>query len=418
MFFVGLAISNIGTWMQFTAMSLLVYRLTGRGTDVGITLFFQFLPMLLLGAWAGAVADRVDKRRMAIVTQSLLAAQALLLGVIDLAGLVTLPVVYVFSLALGVIGALDNPARRGYVVELVEPADIPNALALNTAVMTGSRIFGPAIAAALVDPLGSGWLFIANGVSFLGILWPMVRADTAQLHPSPPAPRGGKPVREALRFVAGHRRLAMLFIIFTAVGTFAFNYGVSLLKIADQRFGDTGLFGWLLAITSVGSMAGSLITAGRDRVTTDYFLVCVTLLGVSGLALAWAPSLAVALIVAVPLGIGGAGMVAAVNGITQVESPSTMRGRMLALVAVAFLGSTPVGAPVTGWVADQIGAEWSLAYGSIIALVGAAVGALTMRGPGGDGSGAGGRRLGEQVPTAHRQPGLEPHTPTAVEHAD
>jgi MFS family permease len=378
-FFVGLTISNVGTWMQLTAMSLLVYRLTGRGTDVGITLFCQFLPMLLLGAWAGAVADRVNKRNMALLTQSLLGAQALLLGVLELAGLVTLPVVYALSLALGVIGALDNPARRGFVVELVEPGDIPNVLALNTAVMTGSRIFGPALAAALIEPLGPGWLFIANGVSFLAILWPMARVDTSTLHQSVPAPRGGTPVRDALRFVRASPRLFVLFVTFTLAGTFSFNYGVSLLKIADVRFGSTGQFGWLLAATSVGSLGGSLVTAGRSRVGSTYFFVSMALLGLSGLLLAWSPSLAVAYLMALPLGAGGAAMIAAVNGITQIESPPEMRGRMLALVAVAFLGSTPIGAPVTGWVADTVGAEWSLAYGSVVALVCAVVGAALRR---------------------------------------
>jgi MFS family permease len=378
-FFVGLTISNVGTWMQLTAMSLLVYRLTGRGTDVGITLFCQFLPMLLLGAWAGAVSDRVNKRNMALVTQSLLGAQALLLGVLELAGLVSLPVVYALSLALGVIGALDNPARRGFVVELVEPADIPNVLALNTAVMTGSRIFGPALAAALIGPLGPGWLFIANGVSFLAILWPMARVDTSTLHRTVPAQRGGTPVRDALRFVRASPRLFVLFVTFTLAGTFSFNYGVSLLKIADVRFGSTSQFGWLLAATSVGSLGGSLVTAGRSRVGSTYFFVSMALLGLSGLLLAWSPSLVVAYLMALPLGAGGAAMIAAVNGITQIESPPEMRGRMLALVAVAFLGSTPIGAPVTGWVADTVSAEWSLAYGSVVALLCAAVGAMLRR---------------------------------------
>ncbi|MEX1106582.1 MAG: MFS transporter [Ilumatobacteraceae bacterium] len=383
-FFVGLTVSNVGTWMQYTAMSLLVYRLTGRGTDVGITLLCQFLPMLLLGAWAGAVADRVDKRVMAIVTQSLLGAQAVLLGVLELSGLVTLPVVYVLSLTLGIIGALDNPARRGFLVELVEPTDIPNVLALNTAVMTGSRIFGPALAALLIDPLGPGWLFVANGVSFLAIVWPMARVDTSTLHRSVPAPRGGTPVRDALRFVAASPRLLVLMVTFTLAGTFSFNYGVSLLKIADVRFGSTAQFGWLLAATSVGSLGGSLLTAGRQRVGSMYFFVSMALLGLSGLLLAWSPSLEVAYVMALPLGAGGAAMIAAVNGITQMESPPEMRGRMLALVAVAFLGSTPIGAPVTGWVADTVSAEWSLSYGSVVALVCAVAGAtLRWRATGG-----------------------------------
>lgn len=378
-FFVGLTISNVGAWIQSTAMGLLVYRLTGRATDVGVTLMAQFLPMLLLGAWAGALADRVDKRKMAIVTQSAMGLQAVALGVLELTGLVQLWVVYVAALVLGIAGALDNPARRGYVVELVEPADIPNVLALNTAVMTGSRIFGPALAAALIGPLGAGWLFIVNGVTFLAILWPMITADESDLHRSPIAARGGTPVRDAIRFVASNSRLATMFVVFTVVGTFAFNYGVSLLKLADVRFGDARLFGWMLAATSVGSLLGSLFSAGRPSIGMRFFFSSMIVLGLSGLGVAWSPNIWVAYLVGLPLGAGGAALITAMNSISQMESPPHMRGRLLALGAVAFLGTTPIGSPITGWMADNVSAEWSLAYGSTIALLCAAVGSAVYR---------------------------------------
>ena len=374
LFFFGLLVSTIGTWMQMTAMALLVYELTGRAADVGITLFCQFIPMLLLGVWAGAVADRVDKRKMALLTQALLAAQAVLLGVLYLLGLMTLPVVYALSLLLGIVGAFDNPARRGFVIELVEPHEITNALSLNTAVMTGSRVIGPALAAALKGPLGVGWLFIVNGVSFVAIVWPLLAIDRTSLHPSPPAKRGGTPVRDALRFVVGDRRLLVVFTVFTLVGTFAFNYSVSLLKLSDVRFQREYMFGLLLAATGLGSMVGSLFTGARARVTTSWFFGNGLLLGVSSLALAWAPNRIAALLLAIPVGFGGAAFIAAQNAIVQQESPPDMRGRLLALGAVAFLGSTPVGAPITGWIADNIGAEWSLAYGSVVALIAVSVG--------------------------------------------
>ncbi|MFM7125796.1 MAG: MFS transporter, partial [Actinomycetota bacterium] len=172
-FFGGLLVSNVGSWLQSTAMAILVYRLTGRATDLGITVAMQFLPMLLLGAWAGAIADRRDKARMCLVTQSAMAAQAVVLTMLDFAGLVTVPIVYVLSLVLGVANAFDNPARRGLVVELVPPADISNAVSLNTAVMTGSRIFGPALAAALVAPVGIESSFKRIlGVKFLDSIMP------------------------------------------------------------------------------------------------------------------------------------------------------------------------------------------------------------------------------------------------------
>ncbi|MEI8239789.1 MAG: MFS transporter, partial [Actinomycetota bacterium] len=285
-----------------------------------------------------------------------------------LAGVVTVPMLYGLSLLLGVVNAFDNPARRGFVIELVEPHEISNAVSLNTAVMTGSRIVGPALAAFLKGPLGAGWLFIANGVSFLAILWPLVAIDRTTLNRGERAPRGGTPVRDAVRFIRRDRRLRATFIVFTVVSAFAFNYSVSLLKIADVRFGDRRYFGILLASTGVGSLIGSLLTAARSRVTTWWFYGNGLLLGVSGIALAWAPNTAVALVASIPVGMGGAAFIAGQNAILQQEAPTAMRGRLLALSAVAFLGSTPVGAPITGWIADHVSAEWSLAYGSVITI--------------------------------------------------
>ena len=368
-FFAGVLVSNVGTWMQFTASSFLLYRLTGKATDLGLNVMFQFLPMLLLGAWAGAVADRNNRRRMTLWTQSALAAQSLLLGALDLSGHISIHSVYALSLMLGVVNAFDNPARRGLVTELVAVEDIPNAVSLNTAVMTGSRIFGPALAAALVGPLGTGWLFIINGISFAAILLGILAMDTKLLRVAPPAARGGKPVREALTFIRDDAALKPLFIVLTIVSTFAFNYSVVLPKLADSRWGSDSVFGWLLATVSVGSLIGSLLTAGRQNVSLRWFNGSVALLGVANIALAWAPNLAAAFVLAVPLGIGGAAFIASVNSITQVMSPPDMRGRMLALGAVAFLGSTPIGGPVTGWIADHVSPEWSLGYGGVISLV-------------------------------------------------
>ena len=368
-FFAGVLVSNVGTWMQFTASAFLLYRLTGKATDLGLNVMFQFLPMLLLGAWAGAIADRHNRRRMTLITQTGLALQSLLLGILDLTGNINIGVVYVLSLALGLINAFDNPARRGLVTELVDVEDIPNAVSLNTAVMTGSRIFGPALAAALVGPLGTGWLFVINGLSFAAILLSIVVMDTSKLRVAPPAPRGGKPVREALAFVRGDQVLRPLFIVLVIVSTFAFNYSVVLPKLADARWGSENSFGWLLAVVSVGSLAGSLLTAGRETVSLRWFNASVFLLAISNIALAWAPNLAFAFVFSVPLGIGGAGFIASVNSISQVMSPPDMRGRLLAFGAVAFLGSTPVGGPVTGWIADNVSPEWSLGYGGVIALL-------------------------------------------------
>jgi MFS family permease len=369
LFFAGLAVSNIGTWLQMTAMSLLVYGLTGAATSVAITLALQMLPTLLLGAWAGVIADGRDRRTMAIFTQSALAMQALLLGGLDFAGLANIPVVYVMSLVLGVVNAFDNPARRGLVTELVPPEDIGNATSLNTAVMTGSRIFGPALAAAMVATVGTAWCFVVNGVTFFAIIFSLVAIRSGEMYLTPHRPKGGKPIREALAFVSGRRDMLIIYSLLMIVSTFAFNQGTVFPKLADVRWGNEAAFGLLLAIMSVGSLTGSLLTARQHVVNMRWFLSSAVVMAFAGFGLAWAPNLEVALAWTIPYGLGGAAFIAAANAITQQECPPDMRSRLLALQAVAFLGSTPIGGPITGLIADNVSVEWALAYGSVITLV-------------------------------------------------
>ena len=369
-FFAGLLVSNVGSWMQLTATSFVLYDLTdGSATALGVNTAMQFLPMLLLGAWAGALSDRRDRWRLTIAAQSALAVQALVLGAVVLAGWATEPVIYALSALLGIIGAIDNPARRSLVTELVPPEHIVNAVALNTAVMTGSRVIGPALAAALILPFGAGWLFVANGVSYAAMLLGLLGIRRAEMFVHPPRPAGGRPVREALAFVRGRPQLLAMFTVFTLVSTFAFNYSVSLPKLADERWGSTQAFGWVLAVTSLGSMLGALYLGRRTHVTYRFIAAGVLTMGVTNIGLACSPNLAVAFAWSLPLGAAGAVLISGSNAIIQHEAPPEMRGRMMALAAVAFLGSTPIGGPITGWVADAFSAEWSLGYGGAVALV-------------------------------------------------
>ena len=371
LFFAGLLFSNIGSWLQLTATSFLLYRLTGSSVDLGINAALQFLPMLLLGAWAGAFADRFDRRRTTVITQSLLALQAIVLGVCDVAGVINVELVFVLTGLLGIIGAIDNPSRRGLVTELVPPHEIGNAMSLNTAVMTGSRIFGPALAATLVGPFGTGWLFIINGLSYVFMLYGVVGLRKSEMFTPEPRPAGGTPVRDGIRFVRTHQRLFPLFVVFSLVSTFAFNYGVSLPKLSDTQWGNAEYFGWVLAVTSIGSLIGALATARLHMTTYTWVASAALMLGVANVGMAIAPNVWVAYVWAIPLGAGGAAMIAGANTIITQEAPPDMRGRMLALTAVAFLGSTPIGGPITGWVADYVSVSWSLAYGGIITLVAA-----------------------------------------------
>jgi len=371
LFFAGLLFSNIGSWLQLTATSFLLYRLTGSSVDLGINAALQFLPMLLLGAWAGAFADRFDRRRTTVITQSLLALQAIVLGICDVAGVISVELVFILTAILGVVGAIDNPSRRGLVTALVPPNEIGNAMSLNTAVMTGSRIFGPAIAATLVGPLGTGWLFIVNGVSYIFMLYGVVGLRKSEMFTPEPRPAGGTPVRDGIRFVRTHQRLFPLFVVFAVVSTFAFNYGVSLPKLADLKWGNAEYYGWILAVTSIGSLIGALATARLHLTRYMWVASAALMLGVANVGMAIAPNVWVAFVWAIPLGAGGAAMIAGANSIITQEAPPDMRGRMLALTAVAFLGSTPIGGPITGLVADYVSVSWSLAYGGIITLLAA-----------------------------------------------
>jgi MFS family permease len=354
--------------LQFTATSILIYRINERATDAGLNTLFQFLPMLLLGAWAGGFADRHDRRTVTIWTQSALLLQAVLLAIADFGGFVSLPVIYSLSLILGVANAIDNPSRRGLVTELVEPAEISNAMSLNTTVMTGSRIFGPALAAVLIGPLGTAWLFAMNALSYVAVLWSLLALRRSEMIPSPPAPRTGKPVREAMQFVWRDPFLRYSFVVFAIVSTFAFNYSVVLPKLSDVQWGQENGYPILLTIVSIGSIFGALSTARFRVIGVQWYGTLVAINAFSCIALGFAPNFWVACLVSLPLGFGGTGLVASMTGISQQKTSPEMRSRMLALQSVAFLGSTPIGGPITGWIGDNISIQWSLAYGGLLSL--------------------------------------------------
>lgn len=373
LFFSGLWVSQIGSWMQTVAVALQVKHLAPprwQGVLLGTALASQYVPILVLGAWFGAYADRRNRLRLTMITQTLMALQAIGLAVLTFTHAANIPVILLMALLLGVISTIDNPARRGVVIELVEPEGMANAMALNTATMTGSRAMGPAIAAALIPVIGFGGCYLVNGISFAGIVGSLALIDRSALHITPPAPRGGTPVRDGLRLVRRDPTLARIFAVMVVVSTFAFNYQVALPLLGDRRWNvsDTW-FGVLFAVVSAGSFLGSLLVAGRRTIGESTYHAFTALLGVCIVAMAFSPNVWWAAVLAVPMGIGGAGFLAVGNTISQSRTPPEMRSRILALVAVAFLGSTPIGGPITGVIGDRIGAEWSLAYGGIITLM-------------------------------------------------
>lgn len=371
LFYGGLLISNMGTWAQFTAIAIVVDRLTGRTTAIGILTALQFAPMLFLGAWAGALSDRLDRRRLATITACLLAVQASVVAILDGFGQLSLTAIYGLTAVMGIINAFENPARRGFVTELVPEDQVPSAVSFNTAVMTGSRIVGPALAAVLVGELdvATVWLFAVNAVSFTALIGSLLVLDPSTLHRAPRAARGGTPVRDGLRFVRRTPVLWVSFLAFAMIATFGFNYNVSLPRMASEIWGSEAWFGWVLTASSVGSVFGSLATASRAWVSVTWMSGMGMLLGASVVALGFAPNGWAAIALAPLMGFGGAGYVSGMNAITQQQCPPDMRGRILALTAVAFLGSYPIGGPITGVIGDVISLEWSLAYGGVISML-------------------------------------------------
>ena len=380
LFFAGQSVSQVGSWMRMVGMSLLVLDLTDNGVAVGVVTALQFAPVLVIGAWAGLVADRSDKRRLLLVAQSCLMAQSFALAA--LASMDDPPVwaIGVVALCGGVATAFDNPARRSFVVEMVPEHHVQNAVSLNTAMMTGSRIFGPALAGVLVVTLGYSWMFLLDGLSYIAVLTGLAIMRTSELRPAPPANRGRGMVREGLRYVRNAPDLFIPLVMMTVVGTLAFNFQVVLpLFVTRTLDGTKSEFTYLFSVLSAGSMVGALISARRTVVRLRHIVVATGAFGVTMLALAASPSLGVAFPVAAVMGLASVFFMTTSTTMIQLRADPSMRGRVLALQAMVFLGSTPIGGPIVGWVSEAFGARSALALGAVSCLGAAAYGGLAGR---------------------------------------
>ena len=380
LFFAGQLISQTGTWLSMVTATLLVLELTDQSaTAVGFLTAAQFGPMLVLGAWAGAVADRVDKRRMLIAVQSLSMIQALALGAVVLSGHAGLGVVYALGAFKGVLNSFDNPVRRSFVVEMVPAADLPNAVSLNSAVMTGSRVIGPALAGALVLAFGYGWPFVIDGVSYLAVLAGLAAMRTSELHRSAPAPHGKGQVREGLRYMRSNPEIFVPLVMMAMIGTFAFNFQVTIPLLVDGPLGgDTATFTALFSVLSLGSFVGALGTAQRTEVTSRHLVRSAAAFSVTMALLALSPNLTLAFVAAVALGLASISFMTSSTAIVQLLAGPTYRGRVLAIQAMVFLGSTPIGGPIVGWITDAAGPRVGVGVGAVACAAAAAYGARTL----------------------------------------
>ncbi|MGH9050557.1 MAG: MFS transporter [Acidimicrobiia bacterium] len=374
LYFAGQFVSATGTWMQAIAQMWLVLQLTGSGVALGVTTALQFTPMLVAGAWGGVIADRMDKRRLLIATQVLSGGLALLLGSITALGVFELWMIYVLAFLLGCVTALDNPARRAFVVEMVGAEHVTNAVSLSSALFTAARVFGPALAGIVIAVAGVSWCFFANAVSYLAAVGAFALMRRTEFFSVEPVPRAKGQLRAGLRYAWSTPELRLPLVLTAVIGTLAFNTQVVLALLARETFrGDAGTYGALYAVLSVGAVAGALFTAHQAAATRRFLLLAAGAYGALLLLAAAAPTLPTVMLVLVPTGAAGVAFVAMANGVLQTHTDPLMRGRVMALFSVAFLGSTPIGGPIVGWVSEAFGARAGLALGGIAAVAAALV---------------------------------------------
>jgi MFS family permease len=368
--FAGQIVSVSGTWVQTVAETWLVLQLTGSGVAVGIAAALQFAPMLLAGAWGGAVADRFSKRRLLIATQTAMAVPALLLFALTASGAITLWMLYLLIFARGAVLAIDNPARQSFLVELVGSDGVLNAVSLNSALINSARIIGPAIAGVLITTVGVAPCFAVNAVSFAAMIVALRGMDRAALLPAPVAERAPGQVRSALRYVRATPELWIPLGLTAVVGTFAFNFQILLPLMASFTFhGDAGVYATLTTAMGVGAIVGAIANGSRARVRPSLLVAASVAFGALMLALSAAPSEVLAAIVLVPVGAASVAFSASVNSALQLAVAPAMRGRVMALYSVVFLGSTPIGAPLMGWLANAAGPRAAFALGGRVALL-------------------------------------------------
>ena len=378
-FYTGQAISLIGTWMQSVAQGWLVYTLTHSATDLGLVVALQTLPVLVLGPYGGVIADRVDKRKLMVVLQSAMGVQALVLGILTVTGMVKFSEICVLAVILGLNNTFENPARQAFILEMVGPDEIRNAVGLNSTLFNAARVIGPAVAGLLIAIVGTGLCFLLNAASFVAVVVSLMTMDKSLLTPSVPAGREKGQVREGFRYVAHTPRLVVPLVMMAIVGTLAYEFQVVLPVLAKGTFhGGAETYGFLTAAMGLGAVGGGLVTAARGRTGLRAFTIAVAFFGGAiGLATV-SPQLGFELAALVIVGWASVSFTATGNTTLQLEADPSMRGRVMSLWAVAFQGTTPVGGPLLGWIVAQSNGRVGLGVGAVSCLVAAGIGGIAL----------------------------------------
>jgi len=378
----GGAVSNTGTWMQRVAQDWLVLQLTDNsGTAIGITTGLQFLPFLVLAPVAGLVADRVPKHRLLQLTNVGMALPALVLGLLAVTGAAQIWHVYVLALLLGTAAVFDAPARQSFVSEIVEPEDLTNAVGLNSASFNAARIVGPAVAGLLIAGLGggvtaTGWVILVNAVSYVGPVLALRRLDLSRLDSPAIAVREPGMIRQGVRYVRDRPDLLLILAIVFFTGTFGLNFQMTSALMATEVF-DKGAteYGLLGTFMAVGSLTGSLLAASRERVRHRLVVGAALAFGIVEITAGLMPTYLSFALVTPLLGLAALTMITSANTFMQLHTESGMRGRVMALYMMIFMGGTPLGAPLVGWVGETFGARWTLVLGGGMTILGVAAAA-------------------------------------------
>ncbi|GAA4487159.1 MFS transporter [Actinoallomurus oryzae] len=352
------------------AQDWLVLNLThGSGTALGITTGLQFLPLLLFGLYGGVIADRFPKRRILMITQLAMGMLALVLGVLALTGSAQVWHVYALAFGLGVLTVVDNPTRQTFAVEMVGPNDLSNAIALNSAIFNTARILGPAIAGVLIAAIGTGPVFIVNAASYLAVLLGLYLMRDEELYIRPRVPRAKGQLREGLRYVRDRRDLVMLLIVLFFVAAFGMNFQMTTALMSREVFhSGAGSFGLASTMLAVGAVSGSLLSARRKRPRMRLMLIAAAAFGVLEIVSGAMPTYILFLVALIPTGVALLTFNTTANAVMQLSVPSWMRGRVMGLYMLVFAGSSPIGAPLLGWLAEVFGPRSGLIIGGIVSL--------------------------------------------------
>jgi MFS family permease len=368
----GALVSNVGTWMQRVAQDWLVLTvLTNHsGTAVGITTALQFLPMLLLGPYAGVLADRYRKRVILLWTQTAMGICGLIVGLLVVTGVAQLWHVYLAALALGLAAAIDGPARQAFVSELVGPDKLSNAVALNSASFNSARLTGPAIAGVLIAWIGTGPVFLLNAASFAAVIVSLCRVKASELEPATPVTRGKHQLAEGLRYVRQRPDLVLILLMVGLLGAFGMNFQVtnSLMSTAEFGMGPEE-FGLLGSIMAVGTLGGALLAARRSGPRLRFMLGGALSLGAFTVLASISPSFWIYAAVLVPVGLASITFLNSCNTTIQLSVEPQFRGRVLALYLAILQGGTAIGAPLMGWIGTEFGARWAVASGGVVVLL-------------------------------------------------